>query len=55
MIKWIWRMLWGPSCEHKFTMIGKGDIINDDGDAIGIYHALQCDKCGDVKTRQFRP
>lgn len=53
MIKWIWRMLWGSSCEHKFETIANGTIVNDDGAAIGKYFVLRCEKCGDIRTRKL--
>ena len=49
---YILRLFFTPKCNHKFTIIGRGDITNTIG-TIGAYYTLQCDKCGDVERRNL--
>jgi len=55
MIKWIWRMLWGSSCDHNWEIHERRTVVDEDGDPIGRAYDLRCDKCGDMCSREFRP
>lgn len=34
---------------HKWTIIQKGDLVDDFNDAIGRWYDCQCTSCGSIK------
>ena len=45
MIAWLWNLLVGQFCRHRWEIIKQG---NSD---MGGYYDLQCKKCGTVKSK----
>lgn len=53
MIGWLWRMIVGNLCNHKWeTMAKRRDLM--DGEFVGYSLHLRCTKCGDWKRRELR-
>ena len=49
MLMWLWRkMIVG--CNHKWKIISRGNRTIG-GCAAGNYYDLQCERCGNVKTK----
>jgi hypothetical protein len=48
MIAWLWDIIVGQFCCHKWKIIGTGKCTMD-GQPYGQYYDLQCEKCGKVK------
>ena len=47
-----WRQFWGI-CEHKWKVINNAKIIgNETSSTLGHIYILQCEKCGDLKTKK---
>lgn len=40
-------------CEHKWAILQAGPIVSKDRDPIGFYYTLQCEKCGDIKRKNW--
>jgi uncharacterized OB-fold protein len=46
-----WRQFWGL-CEHKWVVKSEAAKIRTrDGAETGTIYGLQCEKCGDLKSR----
>lgn len=45
-----WKQFWGI-CEHKWIRLNKITVNTDFG---GVYHkwVLECEKCGEVKSKR---
>ena len=37
---------------HKWVTIKTGELV-DGGDVTGLWYDLKCEKCGDVKYKQY--
>lgn len=51
MIAWLFDILVGRLCWHKWKILGCNEV-HEDGYKIGDRYHLQCEKCGDVKFRK---
>ena len=40
-------------CEHKWIILSRAEVVNRAGATIGEYYCLQCQKCGDLKNKDF--
>ena len=50
MLGWIYKLFTGrPLCNHKWKIIDKGGTLGNHG---GIWYDLQCEHCGNIKTRK---
>jgi hypothetical protein len=56
MLAWLYRVFFEKPyrCEHKWEVIEKVQIVNENDDRIGDTFYLQCQKCGDVTEKRFR-
>lgn len=40
---------------HKWKLIGEGDLLrNCDNRVVGSFLVLQCERCGNIKRKNFR-
>lgn len=50
MITWLYNLLIGNLCKHKWVIIRKGPLISSKGQVRGHYYDQQCEKCGKIIT-----
>jgi hypothetical protein len=54
MIKFLWHLIWGDSCKHKWEIIEKTNIydceFNGGRMPVGMRYTQQCMHCGKLKT-----
>lgn len=48
MLGWLFNILVGQFCFHKWEVIQHGEITID-GNPTGTYYNLRCTKCGNIK------
>ncbi len=55
MIGFLYRWIVGSFfiCQHKWKIIQCIQIVNEDDACIGNKIILQCEKCGDIKTKRI--
>jgi alpha-mannosidase len=52
VIKYLWRLIWGDKCNHKWKILTYGQIT-DSSIPCGTYYNMQCEHCGDVKRKNL--
>jgi hypothetical protein len=50
MIKWLWSLIWGPYCDHEWSVYQEIDVIQD-GEIVAIKYILRCTECGTMKSK----
>lgn len=51
MIAWLYNLIVGQFCGHKWKLLSKGKWEGDFG-SYGTYYHLQCEKCGKIKGQK---
>lgn len=52
MIAWLWNLLIGTFCNHRWEVTEERDFVEGSA-CVGKVVYLQCRKCGDVKRRNL--
>ncbi len=50
MLTWLYNLLIGNLCKHKWVIIKRGSLIGSNGKCRGTYYDQQCDHCGKITT-----
>jgi hypothetical protein len=56
MLSWLWNVLVGQFCVHKWAIEKKGILAGNyeqPGSIGGDYYILRCTKCGDMQCKNF--
>ena len=52
MLAWIWNIVVGQFCRHKWEIIDQGGVYGSDlNKPLYIRYYLQCEKCGNIKKK----
>lgn len=58
MLLWLWDVVIGQWCRHKWELQEIEDVVDrsnpDDGYRVGMIFRSQCVKCGNLKVWQFK-
>lgn len=54
MLTWLFNLLVGQMCWHKWKIISEIGITSEGVDR-GTLYVLQCEKCGNLKQREVKP
>lgn len=55
MIGWFWRVLVGhfsKPCDHRWAVLASGPWEDRGMGTCGTYYTLQCQNCGNIKSRK---
>lgn len=51
MLGWLFNILVGSFCVHKWEVIKEGPRLNSRKETEGYYYDLRCTKCGNIKCK----
>ena len=55
MIAWLWNIIVGQLCQHKWKLIEKRPVfVERQAGDLPTYHKfiMQCEKCGNIKVKK---
>lgn len=56
MIAWLWNLIVGQFCIHKWEVYGRMKITENgikEEPTLFVRHYMRCIKCGNIKTREL--